>query len=131
MVEPQQAAGMMQQPTEGEYAGPYSCMHPIGQNHQQEKQKQHSPFVSTGQRQALIYEGSQQPIEEKAKQPLPRSNPISELNSLPGQWWPKDMDRCARLCPQLDDDESISIFAKFAKFVPPLPHLPSFSRLIG
>jgi hypothetical protein len=46
MVEPQQAARMMQQPTESEYAGPYSCMRPIGQNHQQEKQKQDSPFVS-------------------------------------------------------------------------------------
>ena len=130
-VEPQQAGTAQQprRPTESEQAGPYSRMRPVDKPAPQEQEKQDNSFVSTGQRRASIYEGSQQPIKEKAKRPLPRSNPISELNAMPGQRRPEDFARPARR--PLDDDEPTSILSKFAKFIPPLPRLPSFSRLLG
>lgn len=122
-VEPLQAGTTQESErptTESEHAGPYSRM-PQPETHEQDK-----PFVSTGQRRASIYEGL--PIKEKEKRPLPRSNPISELNAMPGQRFEDVATRPARR--PLDDDERASIFSKFAKFVPPLPRLP-FSKLIG
>ena len=125
----QQLLTAHKRPGEGETSGPFSRL-PVRERPTQERTavKQDNPFAASGQRIPSIYEGSQQTTNEQPKRPMPRTNPISELNSMPGQRHISGETRPAR---PLDDDETPSIWSKFVSIVPPLPRLPSFSRLLG
>jgi len=128
----QQAATAQKRPVEGEAAGPYSRLPARERPGTEERPaavKHDNSFAATGQRRASIYEGSPQKTNEQPKRPLPRSNPISEMNAMPGQRHTGTDTRPAR--PLIDDDDEASgIFSKLAKIIPPLPRLP-FSKLLG
>lgn len=133
-VDARQQQPAQNRPTEGEASGPYSRLPARQQRPALERpgvQQQASPFAATGQRRASIYEGSQQATKkEEPKRAVPRTNPISELNSMPRQRQSDAYTKPAR--PSYDDDDSSGIFSKLTKIRPPLPHLPSFfARLLG
>jgi ABC-type multidrug transport system fused ATPase/permease subunit len=79
-----------------------------------------NPYVGNGQKMP-----QERPVAPK------RSNPISKFNNARASSTSQSPPSTRPARPFVDDDEPSSLFTKFVSILPPLPHLPTFSRLIG
>ena len=102
--------------TTGPFSGPYprpAAREVIGE-------RRTNAFGGNGQSSPY---GREKPQEQRRPPPRRSKNPISEFNAMPTSERPP-----AR--PFVDDEPS-SPWSKFVSILPPLPHLPSFSKLMG